>query len=282
MSEPRAHDLRVNGIRVRAWEWSGPPPAALLLHGIGNYGRFWDLVADQVAGRLRLIAPDARGHGDSDRPADGYTAEDYVADALAVADALELGRFVLVGHSMGGSHAIVLAARHAERVQALVIVDVGPAVLAEGRDRALHLLSTRPARFDSEADALAYLRETSVGYSEPVYENRMRWAFARSPEGGLVWRAHQAALLRTLEDRARSDRLWDLLAGIGCPTTVLRGTRSYVLGPETARRMIEVLPRGRLIEVDSGHNLPLERPRETAEAILEAAGRTRPRQVVAE
>lgn len=270
MTQPRAHDLHVNSVRLRAWEWSGAPPAALLLHGIGNYGRFWDLVADRIEGRLRLVAPDARGHGSSDQPADGYTAEHYVADALGVADALDLGRFVLVGHSMGGSHAIVLAARHPERVHALVIVDVGPTVLAEGRNRALHLLSTRPARFDSEAQALAYLRETSVGYSEPVYKNRMRWAFARSPEGGLVWRASQAALLRTLDDRARSDQLWDLLTKIDRPTTVLRGTRSYVLGADTARRMIEVLPRGNLIEVDCGHNVPLERPQETADAILDA------------
>jgi esterase len=256
------------------WDWPGAPPAALLLHGIGNYGRFWDSVADQVSGRLRLVAPDARGHGDSDRPDEGYSAEQYVADALAVADALEVDRFVLVGHSMGGSHAMLLAARNPERVLSLVILDVGPELLPEGRDRAHRLLATRPERFATEAEALAYLRETSIGYAEPVYENRMRWAFSRDADGGLVWRASQTALLRTLEDRVRSERLWALLERIDCQTIVVRGTRSYVLGAETAQRMVRLLPRGRLVEVDSGHNVPLERPQETADAILEAARAT--------
>src|SRR5688572_1260385 len=88
---PKAHTFSRGEVPLRTWEWSGKPPATLLLHGIGNYGRYWDFFADAVAGRLRLVAPDARGHGESGRPADGYSPDEFVADALAVLDALAIG-----------------------------------------------------------------------------------------------------------------------------------------------------------------------------------------------
>ncbi|TME41033.1 MAG: alpha/beta fold hydrolase, partial [Chloroflexi bacterium] len=85
---------------LHAWEWPGDPPGGLLLHGIGNYGRYWDFFADAIASRLRLIAPDARGHGESAKPAEGYAPADFVADAVAVMDTSALERPILVGHSM--------------------------------------------------------------------------------------------------------------------------------------------------------------------------------------
>lgn len=282
----RAHDVRANGVTLRVWVWeprptrarrprgapgSGAPPGALLLHGIGNYGRFWDLVATEIAGRLRLVAPDARGHGDSEKPPAGYRAEDYIADALGVADALGLDRFVLVGHSMGGAHALALAATFPARVRALLVVDVGPELLPEGRERAYRLTATRPARFATEAAALSYLRETSPGYGDAVYENRIRWAFRNAGDGALEWRSSQDALLQTMGDRSRAGRLADLLPSIPCPTVVLRGTDSYVLGADAARRMVAAMPRARLVEVAAGHNVPLDRPRETAALIVELA-----------
>src|SRR5258706_8250782 len=92
------------GVALRAWEWPGDGAATLLLHGIGNCGRYWDFFADAVAGRLRLIATDARGHGECGKPADSYAPQEFVADALAVLDALAIERAVIVGHSMGGTH----------------------------------------------------------------------------------------------------------------------------------------------------------------------------------
>src|SRR2546428_4865083 len=99
--QPRSNDVGANGVTLRVWEWDGARPGALLLHGIGNYGRFWDLVAREVAGRLRLVAPDARGHGDSAKPARGYRGEDYVRDAIGVAGGPPPQAFVLRRPSTG-------------------------------------------------------------------------------------------------------------------------------------------------------------------------------------
>ncbi|TMF78465.1 MAG: alpha/beta hydrolase [Chloroflexi bacterium] len=249
------------------WTWPGAGPPTLLLHGIGNYGRYWDLFADSIAGRLRLIAPDARGHGESGRPAQGYALADFAADALAVLDATGTEDAVVVGHSMGGLHSINLAARYPERVRALTIVDASPDPLPAGAERAQRLLTGRPARFADRAEARAYLERTSPSYPPAVYENRLAFAF-RIDDGGLVWRSDPAALERIMSGRMPAEDRWAALASITCPTLVVRGTRSNVLSEDTARRMVQTLADGRLMELDAGHNVPLDRPRELADAVV--------------
>ena len=261
-----------------AWEWPGSEPAALLLHGIGNYGRVWDFVAAEIGGRLRLVAPDARGHGESITPKTGYAPEDFVADAIAVLDATGLARPVVVGHSMGGAHALVLAATHPDRVRALALVDVGPEIGREGGDRARRLSLGRPDRFASDAAALAYLRETSPGYSDGVYANRLAHVFGREPDGGLVWRSRKDALLQILAGPARSADAWRALETLPMPVLVVRGTRSPALSLATYQRMLETVPHVTGLELDAGHNVQLDRPAELADAIvaLAVSGSSRP------
>jgi esterase len=253
-------------VNLNAYEWSGDAPATLLLHGIGNYGRYWDFFADAVAGRLRLIATDARGHGESGRPTNSYAPQDFVADAIAVLDALAIERPLIVGHSMGGTHAIRIAAAHPDRVQRLVVVDAGPEPMREGSERARRLSLERPERFEYANEALAYLRRTSPGYSEEVYANRMRWLF-RDDAGDLVWRSSRDALASIMSSASRGD-LWNALRAIRCPVLLVRGTRSNVLSADVAQRMIKTLADGRLIELDAGHNVALDRPKELADAVV--------------
>jgi len=267
---PVRHAVRGRAGTLACWEWPGGEPPALLLHGIGNYGRVWDFVADAVAGRVRLVAPDARGHGASVTPSDGYAPEDFVADAIAVMDALALDRPVVVGHSMGGAHALVLAVTHPERVRALVLVDVGPEIGREGGDRARRLSLGRPDRFADDAAALAYLRLTSPGYSDAVYANRIEHVFARESDG-LVWRSSKDALTRILGGPDRRDEAWRALAALALPVLVVRGTRSEALRAETYQRMLATIPDARGLELDAGHNVQLDRPQELADAIVALA-----------
>jgi esterase len=264
---PTRHTVTRDGTELVYWTWPGAGPSTLLLHGIGNYGRYWDLFADAVAGRLPLVAPDARGHGESARPADGYAPSDFTADALAVLEAERIESAVVVGHSMGGLHSINLAARHPERVRALVIVDASPDPLPAGAERARRLLTDRPARFKDRVEARAYLERTSPGYAAAVYENRLAFAF-REENGELAWRSDAAALERIMSGRMPTEDRWDALARIACPTLVVRGTRSNVLSEEGAHEMVRSLADGRLMELDAGHNVPLDRPRELADATV--------------
>lgn len=255
------------------WEWPGAPPSTLLMHGIGNYGRYWDLFADQVAGRLRLVAPDARGHGDSSKPASGYDPAAFAGDAHLVMGFYDDTRpWIVVGHSMGGYHATALTLAHPERVAGLVLVDVGPRSEPTGYGRSRRLSLERPDRFANADAARAYLLETSPGYSDAVYENRLAWVFRRDGDA-LVWKSSKDALRQILENTASRSwpDVWGRLAEIRVPVLIVRGTRSTSFAAETAQQMRATLTNAELIELDSGHNVALERPRALADAVVRFA-----------
>ncbi|MFN2521049.1 MAG: alpha/beta fold hydrolase [Candidatus Limnocylindria bacterium] len=266
---PERHTTLRAGVRLVWWDWPGGDPATLFLHGIGNYARYWAFVVDAIGGGSRLIAADARGHGESAAPDDlaAFAPAEFVGDALAVMDAAGVQSAVVVGHSMGGGHAVRLAISHPERVRALVLVDWSASPLAEGAGRARRLSLERPNLFADEAAALAYLRESSPGYTDTVYANRIRHAFARG-RAGLRWRSSLTALQAILAGRHGAALGVEDLARIACPTVVVRGSRSTVLSAEMARAITEAIPDSRLVELEAGHNVPLERPRELAAAIV--------------
>jgi pimeloyl-ACP methyl ester carboxylesterase len=266
MIDPR--DRRIHGPagELVVWDYPGAGPDTLLLHGIGHAGRQWDFFARAVDGRLRLVAPDARGHGDSVKPADAYAAADFVGDVVAILDSLGLARVVLVGHSMGGAHAVAFTLAHPERVSRLVVIDTGPTLEPEGRERAHRLTTTRPAGFSSSAEAERYIRETSPGYSDEIYAHRLRWLLRETPEG-LVWRSDRAALERILLHPGSSADLWGRIGELAVPTLVVRGTRGH-LGAGMAQRMVERIPDARAIELEAGHNVHLDRPAELADAVV--------------
>ena len=100
-------------------------PTAILLHGFPESHRTWRLVADRLQGKVRLIMPDLRGFGQSDRPQDvaAYATDMLIADISALADALAIGQFALVGHDWGGAMAWAAALRGDPRIARLGIVN---------------------------------------------------------------------------------------------------------------------------------------------------------------
>ncbi|HEX8967156.1 MAG TPA: alpha/beta hydrolase [Chloroflexota bacterium] len=130
--EPREGFLQIQGqsradeLRLHYWDWDGGQPALLCVHGITANGRYWDTLAQRVAGRHRLVALDLRGRGLSDKPAAGnYGWEQHASDVAAAARALGVGPAIVVGHSLGGYVATLLAAREPALVHGLVVVDAG-------------------------------------------------------------------------------------------------------------------------------------------------------------
>ena len=244
-------------------------------------GRVWDPIARALAPG-RALALDARGHGDSDRDAE---AQDWyatgVADLEAVVDAAQLERFSLVGHSMGANVALRFTARRPDAVERLALLDAGPDLPGAGSStrRARPVPKRRPPlsgfeSVDAYADALGmlyprarpetlkrlaghWLRQRSDGRFEPKHDP----AFLRPREGGLGPGSSWA--------RAETARLWDQLAGLRCPLLVVRGSESTVLGSDAARRMAEVAPDARLVELaGSGHGVMLDAEGALRDALL--------------
>jgi pimeloyl-ACP methyl ester carboxylesterase len=100
--------------------------ALVFLHHWGGSSQTWSDVVARLRDRFRCVCIDARGAGESDAPAQGYSTEDHAADALAVIQSLALTRHVLVGHSMGGKAAQVLAARRPAGLLGLALIASSP------------------------------------------------------------------------------------------------------------------------------------------------------------
>lgn len=122
---PEAGTAEAGGVRLAYQAWGAPgAPPLVLLHALGEGAADWDGVAPAFARHYRVYAPDLRGHGRSDWPGD-YSVELMRADVLGFLDALGLDRVDLIGHSMGGLVACLLAQERPERVRALILEDIG-------------------------------------------------------------------------------------------------------------------------------------------------------------
>src|SRR5215216_1684661 len=116
--------IPVGRIELSLVEYGASGSPLILLHGTGSRGVSWWPVIDALAAHFRLIVPDLRGHGDSDKPASGYQFTDYAADLAALIDELELARPLILGHSLGGIVTLAWAIFHPDRAARIALEDV--------------------------------------------------------------------------------------------------------------------------------------------------------------
>lgn len=126
--------------RVRIhYREAGAGPPVVLLHGLGSSGRDWEYQVPAFSERHRVIVPDLRGSGESDKPRGPYRIADYAADTWALLDKLGIARAHLVGLSMGGATAFEMAASRPERVDRLVVVNCPPSFVIDTPRKALEV-----------------------------------------------------------------------------------------------------------------------------------------------
>jgi pimeloyl-ACP methyl ester carboxylesterase len=119
-------DVSVGGVRLACYiRGAADAPPLVLLHGLRSDAGTWDTVAAEFAKHFRVVAIDLRGHGDSDRPAE-YSFELMRDDVLGVLNQLGLDRINLVGHSMGGTVAYLIAEKEPGRIGRLILEDTPP------------------------------------------------------------------------------------------------------------------------------------------------------------
>ena len=256
--------LDVRGQRYHYTEWGAPAaPPVIFLHGLTGHARTWDDEARALAGRFRVLALDQRGHGDSDPAPDGdYSDGALLGDLEAFVDRLGLTRLSLVALSLGGRVAINYAGRHPERVDRLVVVDIGPDIAPAGRARVGMLMAQSPERFATLDDVVAHQRATNPRYTEALLRARAPHIVRALPDGGFTWKYDRA-----LRDAIRQGRLrvpadlWREWRAIQCPTLLVRGSESDILTEEIAKRMLDAQPHARLAVVaDAGHTVPGDQP----------------------
>ncbi|MBW8845488.1 MAG: alpha/beta hydrolase [Burkholderiales bacterium] len=267
-SHAREGWIRSEGLRLRYVEWGdAAAPAIIALHGLRSFAYTWEPVALPLADHVRFIALDQRGRGQSDwDPQRRYHAEHYVRDLEVLAEELGLKRFVMLGHSMGGTNAFVYASQHPQHVAALVIEDMGPGASGSsaGAERIRRELQSTPGHFTSLAEAGAFWRQQRPDISDAALQARVEHSMMTESGGGVVWRhdAEGIAHARLSASPEHLVDLWPHVDALRVPTLLLRGARSDFLSAATAEEVARRNPHIRRVEVDgAGHyvhddNLP--------------------------
>ncbi|MFD3698447.1 alpha/beta fold hydrolase [Streptomyces sp. NPDC058646] len=242
------HELKIDDRTLSYLDFGGPGRLLLALHGGLSEGAHYAGLAASLGDAWRVIAPDQRGHGDSDRAAE-YSRRGYVCDAVALLEHLDPGGPVAVlGFSLGGINAYHLAAARPDLVAALVNVDA-PVEGAEGPspfDFLHHLPYTAPTR------------EQLVAACGPFGES-VAPSLRQLPDGS-GWRLpfHPQDTLATLaEFRAPQ---WDVWTASRCPALLIHGRRSQALPQEQADAMTARRPGTSYAGLDTGHFVPFEDP----------------------
>src|SRR3984957_13690229 len=122
-----------NGISVHYLRTGGAKPPLILLHGLTGNGACWTPVARALESEYDVVMPDARGHGKSSTPLHGYRYDDHASDVIGLIRSLGLASPVVLGHSMGGMTAAVVASRLAGVIRGVILVD--PTFLSPERQR---------------------------------------------------------------------------------------------------------------------------------------------------
>jgi pimeloyl-ACP methyl ester carboxylesterase len=268
------HILEVRGLRFRVRE-SGEPagPPLVLLHGIMGHAREWDAMVEVLAPTFRILAVDQRGHGETSwADPDGYTAAAMAEDTVALLEALDIGGAHVVGHSMGAMAAMVLAAERPALVERLVLIDVGPASIADA------------AVADELAGFLAHLGESSYATPDEAFalwqagdplaqpshlRHYVEHCLVRREDGRYVWRFDGRGLVTFPRRGTCTEDLWAAVDRISAPTLLLRGEHSPFLSPTHAREVVGRLRDAELVEIPGGgHDLGVQQPVAVGEAIL--------------
>ncbi len=123
MSEWQSATIVANGIQIHYTRTGGDKPPFVLAHGFSDDGLCWTPVAEQLAVAYDVIMPDARGHGRSDAPEEGYGDAYFAADLAAVIREMGLEKPLILGHSMGAATALALAGLYPDIPGAILLSD---------------------------------------------------------------------------------------------------------------------------------------------------------------
>lgn len=239
--------------------------ALVAVHGHLSEGAVFADLAARLVPDWQVIAPDQRGHGDSDR-ADDYSLDGYVGDLEALLSQLCTGPVAVLGHSMGALTAISLAAHRPELVTALIAVE---ASVENPGDAGLDLLN--------HVGALPYTASSPdvlVEAAGPL--GAMLAPFLRrtsTDDGQVLWRLpfHPGDTVDS-ELALRVDH-WDAWTASSMPALVIRGHESPALTHELAVRMVQARSGAMLAELDGDHFLHLQNPQSFATEVAEFLSR---------
>lgn len=272
-----------NGIRLHYRDWGGSGRPLILLHGLASSCRIWDFAAPTLSERFRVLALDQRGHGLSDSPG-SYTYAEVTGDLAAFTAALGLERPVVAGHSWGAGVALRFAVDYPKTPSAIALIDGGFVERSTSQTWEQAEAMMRPPEINGVPV------ERFVGFMKnwpdiaPLWSDQLSEMVLSNLDvrDGKVYRRlpipDHMKIAREIWEQDTS-LLWDR---VRCPVLMVPAlkesddpravlwSRAKLQGIETAKRKLKdatVVPME-----DTIHDIPIQRPKELAAAIIDFAG----------
>ncbi len=300
---PPRHDVPINGhsaftivdghqVHYLAWGRRGAAPV-VCLHGGGQTAYMYEELGTALSDRWFVLAPDLPGHGDSDvdaalsPPTAGLDRRSLAASVVGLLDFVGIERAVFVGASLGGITSLTIAAMDPNRVEGIVLIDIGHRLEDDGVRRIVEFM-TKHESFASLDEAAAAIAEYLPGRKKQS-PARLTRNLRQRADGHWVWkhalgrnlRSASASASATANDSDGSDGSnapgdWrGLTAGMDeelvrlvCPVLVLRGAQSDVLSDEGAREVAALVPNARVATINAaGHLAAGDNPESTVSLV---------------
>ncbi len=229
---------------------AGPP--VLIVHGLFGSGRNWRVIAKRLAESRRIITPDMRNHGTSFR-AQSHSYPDMAADLAKVIAHLNTP-VDIIGHSMGGKAAMLLALTKPQLVRRLLVADIAPVAYGHSQNHLIDAMCALPL------SGLTNRSAADIALSAAISEQSTRAFLLQSLDlQAAKWRLNLGVLRREM---SLITGFPDITSQFNGPVLFLSGANSYYVRPEHRPLIKRLFPAARQAKIpDAGHWLHAENPR---------------------
>jgi len=275
MLAPQSRFYESHGLRLHYADWGNEgAPVVILVHGGRDHCRSWDVIARSLQPHFHVLAPDLRGHGDSDWTRGGsYALTEYVYDLAQLVRSIAAPQVILIGHSMGGMVSLIYSGSFPEQVSKLVVLDgvtvrpdspKPPPVherIAKWIGQLDKLHDRKPRRYSTLADAAAQMVLHNKRLSRDLALHLATHGARKNEDGTFSWKfdPYQRA---SAPHRLWSDDHVALWSRIACPTLLLNAGESFLAGAK-ASGLERFFQQARVETISgAGHWLQHDKPQE--------------------
>jgi len=246
-SGPASHVYFSQRLRLHYVDWGneGAPPM-LLVHGGRDHCRNWDWVAEAFRDEYHIIAPDLRGHGDSQWSMGGsYTMPEYVYDIAHLVDQKNMAPVTILSHSLGGMISLQYAGLYPDKVKSIIAIEglgASPLMLAKSAGKSINekligwadelrkVSGRTPRRYASLEDAFKRMQDENPHLSEDQARHLTVHGANQNEDGTYSWKFDN--YVRIFRPYGLSpEEIRHLWSRITCPTLLIRGTESWASDP---------------------------------------------------
>jgi pimeloyl-ACP methyl ester carboxylesterase len=282
---PTSHFYHSQGLRLHYADWGNGAgaPLIILVHGGRDHCRSWDTLARTLQPHFHVIAPDLRGHGDSDwAKGSSYSISDYVYDLMRLIHSAGLRKPSIIGHSMGGMISLMFAGAFPDDVSRLAILD-GVTVRQDPPRAPIHeLIAAWVAQLDQISQHKRRTFRTIAEAADRISAHNKRLmpeqalhlaahGVRQNADGSYSWKYDEYQKARA-PYRLALDDYAALFARITCPTLLLHGSESFLKDPQ----MTGMLAHFRTAQFETiagaGHWLQHDKPDAVLRALREFLG----------